>query len=121
MYDEISFDRHILFLKIKRVFLLIFLSIIGCILGIIISTYLIELVMLSQSIRLPIIACSTLIFFGIALARTEKTRKEIKDETWKFEVLKSLSSISKKLDHIEHLNGIKTENHPKQVRFTKVK
>lgn len=120
MYDEISFDRHILFLKIRRAFLLIFLSIIGCIIGIILSTSLIEIVMLSENIRLPIIASSTLIFFLLALISTSKIKKEIKDEYWKFEVIKNLTSISKRLDHIEHVNGIKNAEHPKQVRFTKV-
>ena len=94
MYDENSFGRHILFLKIKHAFLLIFFSIIGCIIGIILSTYLIGLVMLSENIRLPIITISTLIFFLWALISTSKIKKEIKDEYWKFEVIKNLTSIS---------------------------
>ena len=65
MYDEDSFSKHIFWMKFRRVFLLIFFSIIGCIIGIILSSYLIELLFLPQNIRIPIIAGATLIFFFI--------------------------------------------------------
>lgn len=120
MYDEILFDRHIFLLKAKRVFWLIFSSIIGCIIGIVASTYVIEIVMLSDNTRLPIIAGTTLFSFFIALLSTSKIKKEIKNEYWKFEVLKNLSIISKRLETLESQNGIKNQHHSKQVRFTKV-
>lgn len=111
MYDEDSFNKHIFWMKFKRVFLLIFFSIIGCAIGIVLSSYLIELLLLPQKIRIPVIAGSTLIFFFLTLISTAKINKDIQDGYWKIAVLRKLTLISKKLDSLEVLEKLeKLEN-----------
>lgn len=106
MYDEDAFSRHIFWMKFRRVFLLIFFSIIGCIIGIFLSAYLIELLLLSENIRIPIIAGATLLFFFLTLFSTTKINKDIQDGYWKIAVLRKLTLISKKLDALDNLQKL---------------
>ena len=115
MYDEDSFSKHILWMKFRRVFLLIFFSIIGCIIGIILSSYLIELLFLPQNIRIPIIAGATLIFFFITLFSTYKINKDIQDGYWKMAVLRKLTLISKKLDALDNLKKLENLDYLKTL------
>lgn len=106
MYDENAFSRHIFWMKFKRVFLLIFFSIIGCIIGIFLSAYLIELLFLPENIRIPIIAGTTLILFFITLFFTTKISKDVQDGYWKIEVIKKLNLISEKLEVLDNLQKL---------------
>lgn len=106
MYDEDSFSKHIFWMKFRRVFLLIFFSIIGCAIGVLLSSYLIELVFLPIQIRIPIIAGSTLVLFFITLFCTSKINKDIQDGYWKIAVLRKLTLISKKLDALDKLDKL---------------
>ncbi len=106
MYDEDSFNRHIFWMKFRRVFLLIFFSIIGCTIGIFLSTYLIELLFLPENIRIPIIAGTTLLLFFLTLFSTTKISKDIQDGYWKIAVLRKLTLISKKLDALDNLQKL---------------
>lgn len=106
MYDEDSFSRHIFWMKFRRVFLLIFFSIIGCIIGIFLSAYLIELLFLPENIRIPIIAGTTLLLFFLTLFSTTKISKDIQDGYWKIAVLRKLTLISKKLDALDNLQKL---------------
>lgn len=115
MYDEDSFSKHIFWMKFRRVFLLIFFSIIGCIIGIILSSYLIELLFLPQNIRIPIIAAATLIFFFITLFSTYKINKDIQDGYWKMAVLRKLTLISKKLDALDNLKKLENLDYLKTL------
>ena len=115
MYDEDSFSKHIFWMKFRRVFLLIFFSIIGCIIGIILSSYLIELLFLPQNIRIPIIAGATLIFFFITLFSTYKINKDIQDRYWKMAVLRKLTLISKKLDALDNLKKLENLDYLKTL------
>lgn len=115
MYDEDSFSKHIFWMKFRRVFLLIFFSIIGCIIGIILSSYLIELLFLPQNIRIPIIAGATLIFFFITLFSTYKINKDIQDGYWKMAVLRKLTLISKKLDALDNLKKLENLDYLKTL------
>lgn len=115
MYDEDSFSKHIFWMKFRRVFLLIFFSIIGCIIGIILSSYLIELLFLPQNIRIPIIAGATLIFFFITLFSTYKINKDIQDGYWKIAVLRKLTLISKKLDALDNLKKLENLDYLKTL------
>lgn len=110
MYDEDSFSKHIFWMKFRRVFLLIFFSIIGCAIGVFLSTYLIELVFLPIQIRIPIIAGSTLILFFITLFATSKINNNIQDGYWKIAVLRKLTLISKKLDNLDKLENLEKLN-----------
>lgn len=101
MYDEDSFNKHIAWMKFKRVFILLFFSILGCIIGIALSFYLIELLMQPSFVRIPVVAGSTLLLFFLSLISTSKITSEIQDGYWKIAVLRKLTLISKKLDSLE--------------------
>ena len=62
MYDEISMKSHIFWIKVRRVFLLIFLTAIGTGLGIIISDYIVNILLFSSILR-PIIIISSAVIF----------------------------------------------------------
>lgn len=111
MYDEDSFSKHIFWMKFKRVFLLIFFSIVGCVIGVISSTYLIELLLMPAQVRVPIIAGSTLLLFFMTLISTSKINKDIQDGYWKMAVLRKLTLISKKLDSLDSLGNLEKLNY----------
>ena len=105
MYDENSFKNYLFWLQVKRVFLMIVFSIVGAFLGIVLSQFLIDvLLVLGSGFKVIIIAVSTLLFFGISLLLTAGTGKEVQDGYWKMAVLRKLTVISKKLDYLENLD-----------------
>lgn len=106
MYNEDSFKNHLFWIKVKRLFFMIVFSIVGCILGIIISSFIIDVLLFSQTYRIIIITCSTLLFFAISLLVTANTGKELQDGYWKIATLRKLTLISKKLDSLENLDKL---------------
>lgn len=105
MYDENSFKNYIFWLQVKRVFLMILFAVIGAFIGIVLSQFLIDvLLVLDQGYRVIIISISTLLFFGISLLLTAGTGKEVQEGYWKMAVLRKLTVISKKLDNLENLD-----------------
>lgn len=105
MYDENTFQNYIFWLKVKRVFLLIVLSIIGAVIGVVLSQFLIDVLqVVNTAFRVVIIALSTLFFFGIALLLTINVSKDVQEGYWKMAVLRKLTVISKKLDALENLD-----------------
>ena len=118
MYDENSMKSHIFWIKVRRVFLLIFLTAIGTGLGIIISDYIVNILLFSSIFRPIIIISSAVIFLLIALLLTSQTGKEIEDGYWKIAVYKKLAIISKKLDALEKVDNsesLKSENISKKI------
>lgn len=114
MYDENTFKNYIFWLKVKRIFLMLIFSIIGAFIGIVISQFLIDLLLvLDSSFKVIIIALSTLLFFTISLLLTVGTGKEIQEGYWKMAVLRKLTVISKKLDCLENLNI--SDNHSLEI------
>lgn len=112
MYDENSFKNYIFWLQVKRVFLMIVFSIVGAFIGILLSQFLIDvLLILDSSYKVIFIAISTLLFFGISLLLTAGTGKEVQEGYWKMAVLRKLTVISKKLDYLENL-----EDSPKEKK-----
>ena len=106
MYDENSFKNYIFWMQVKRVFLMIVFSIVGAFLGILLSQFLIDvLLLLSAGFKVVIIAISTLLFFGISLLLTAGTGKDVQEGYWKMAVLRKLTVISKKLDYLENLDN----------------
>lgn len=105
MYDENSFKNYIFWLQVKRVFLMILFAVIGAFIGIVLSQFLIDiLLVLDPSYKVVIITISTLLFFGISLLLTAGTGKEVQEGYWKMAVLRKLTVISKKLDNLENLD-----------------
>lgn len=110
MYDESSFKNYIFWLKVKRVFLMILFAIIGAFIGIVLSQFLIDvLLVLDSNFRVVIIGASTLLLFGISLLLTAGTGKEVQEGYWKMAVLRKLTVISKKLDYLENLDNYTPE------------
>ena len=81
-------------------------SIAGCILGVIISSYLVDVLLFDKVYRVIIITLLTLIFFAISLLITSNTGKEVQDGYWKIATLRKLTLISKKLDALENLENL---------------
>lgn len=106
MYNEDSYTRHLTWVKAKRVFSMILFSLIGCLIGVLISSFLITVLMYDEIFRPFIIAISTLLFFFISIFITTNTSKEIQDGYWKVAVLRKLTLISKKLDSLEYLEKL---------------
>lgn len=113
MYDETSFKNYIFWLQVRRVFLIILFSIIGCALGVVFSQFLVD-VLLFETSKVLIIIISTIIFFAMSLLITVGTSKEIQEGYWKMAVLRKLTVISKKLDYLENLN-ISSQTNSKKV------
>jgi DNA integrity scanning protein DisA with diadenylate cyclase activity len=112
MYDENSFQSHIFWLKVKRIFLIIVLSIIGAIIGALLSQFVVD-----QTLKIVTIAVSTLVFFGISLVLSASTSRDIQEGYWKMAVLRKLTVISKKLDCLENL-GTSSPQSVKTVKQT---
>ncbi len=106
MYNEDSYTRHLTLLKVKRVFSMILFSIIGCIIGVLVSSFVVTVLMYNSMFSPIIIAVSTLLFFFISLFVTGNTSKEIEDGYWKVAVLRKLTLISKKLDKLDNLEKL---------------
>lgn len=108
MYNEKSFENYIFWTKVRRIFLILLFSIIGCLLGIFISD-IIQTITINDSYRIIIIFISTLSFFALSLLLTIGTAREVQDGYWKMAVLRKLTVMSKKLDNIENLRNFKEE------------
>lgn len=106
MYDEDSLKSHLFWIKAKRIFFMIIFSILGCMLGVFISSYLVDILMFDSKLKIILIVVFTLIFFAISLLVTANTGKEVQDGYWKIAVLRKLTLISKKLDSLENLDKI---------------
>ncbi len=107
MYDEDAYKRYILAIRIKKIFIIIAFCVIGAILGIIISSYIVDILLFSSVLKPTIITVSTLIFLAISLLLTSNISKEVQDGYWKIAVLRKLTLISKKLDNLENLDKLK--------------
>ena len=116
MYDENSFQNYIFWLKVKRVFLMILFSIIGAIIGIVLSQFLVDVLKVLDTIfKAIIIIVSTLLFFGISLLLTANVGRDVQEGYWKMAVLRKLTVISKKLDYLENLDT-SDKNHIQTVK-----
>lgn len=108
MYNEKSFENYIFWTKVRRVFLILLFSIIGCLIGIFVSD-IINTVTINDSYRPIIVSISTLSFLALSLLLTIGTAREVQDGYWKMAVLRKLTVMSKKLDNIENIENFKEE------------
>ena len=98
MYSENSYKNYIFWLKVKQIFIMILLSVIGCVIGRLIGQYLVEVLLFDIKNLYISVTVSTLIFFSIAALATSGTAKEVQEAYWRIAVLRKLTVISKKLD-----------------------
>lgn len=116
MYDESTFQNYIFWLKIKRVFLIILLTVVGAVVGVVLSQFLVDILLVVNSMfKAIIIIVSTLLFFGIGLIITANVGRDVQEGYWKMAVLRKLTVISKKLDALENLDV----NNAEQVQTAK--
>jgi len=107
MYSEKSFKNYIFWIQVKRLFVIILLSIIGAALGIVIGKFLESTIQVSQYNN-GIIAGTTIVFFLIANLSTASIGKEVQDAYWKIAVLRKLTVIQKDIEYNNMiLNGKK--------------
>ena len=104
MYNEKSFENYIFWTKVRRIFLILLFSIIGCLVGIFVSD-IINTVTLNDGYRKIIISISTLFSFDLSLLLTIGTAREVQDGYWKMAVLRKLTVMSKKLDNLENFKN----------------
>ncbi len=104
MYNENSFLNYISGLKVRRVFFMVVFSIIGALVGVLLSDFIVDVLMFGTFFRIVIIVISTLLFFAMSLLLTINTAKDIQEGYWKVALLRKLTVISKKLDSLENLN-----------------
>ena len=104
MYNEKSFENYIFWTKVRRIFLILLFSIIGCLVGIFVSD-IINTVTLNDGYRKIIISISTLFSFALSLLLTIGTAREVQDGYWKMAVLRKLTVMSKKLDNLENFKN----------------
>ena len=109
MYSEKVFKNYIFWTKVRRIFVIIVLSAIGCFIGIFLSDLIKTLLVDNDKYRVIIIPVSTLLFFLISLLLTIGTAREVQDGYWKIAVLRKLTTISKKLDNYEIPNSLKND------------
>lgn len=111
MYSENSFKNYIFWLKVRRIFFMVIFSIVGALVGIALSEFLINILLFDTFFRIVTITISTLLFFSISWLITATTGKEIQEGYWKIAVLRKLTVISKKLDVLEDfdLNSLKKD------------
>lgn len=98
MYSENSYKNYIFWLKVKQIFVMILLSVIGCVIGRLIGQYLVEVLLFDISNLYVSVTVSTLLFFAIAALITSGTSREVQEAYWRIAVLRKLTVISKKLD-----------------------
>ena len=116
MYDESTFQNYIFWLKVKRIFLIVLLTIIGAVVGVVLSQFLVDILLVLNGVfKTIIIVASTLLFFGISLLITANGGRDVQEGYWKMAVLRKLTVISKKLDALENLD---TSN-PNQIQTAK--
>lgn len=97
MYSEKSFKNYIFWLQVKRVFIIILLSIIGALLGILIGKIL-QTALQNSTYNNYIIIALTIFFFAMALLLTTGTGKDVQDAYWKIAVLRKLTVIQKDIE-----------------------
>lgn len=97
MYSEKTFKNYIFWIQVKRVFLMIGLSMIGAAIGVLVGEILESTVKVS-TYNTIIIVVSTLVFFVISLLLTANIGKEVQDGYWKIAVLRKLTVIQKSIE-----------------------
>ena len=103
MYSEKYFKKHILWIRIKRLFFMLTFSIIGCIIGVISSSYIVDILLFDWNLKPLLIAGFTIIFFFISLLISSNSSRYVQDCEWKIETLRTLNNLSNKLDSLKGL------------------
>ena len=124
MYNEKNYKKHIFWIQAKRIFLLLLFTALGTTLGVIISSYIVDVLLFNFNLKPIIISFCGIAFLLITLLLTSKTGKEVQDAYWRIAVINELQSISKKLDsldNLEKLEALEKLNNLEIKRIKKIK
>ena len=110
MYNENTFKNYIFWIRVKRIFLIVVFSIVGALVGALISQYVVDVLLFKSMYRTLIVGGCVLFMVSIALLLTANTGKEVQDGYWKIAVLRKLTVISKKLDYLDNLDDTEKED-----------
>ena len=121
MYNEDLYKKHIFWIKAKRVFLLLLFTTLGTALGVVISSYVVDVLLFNLELKPIIIAGCGLTFLLVTLLLTAKTGKEVHDAYWRIAVINELQSISKKLDSLDNLEKLDSLEKLKSMEIRKIK
>ena len=116
MYNESTFKNYIFWIKVKRIFLIVVFSIVGALIGALVSQYVVDVLLFKAMYRTLIVGGSVLFFVAIALLLTANTGKEVQDGYWKIAVLRKLTVISKKLDYLDVIDETEKEDVKKLIQ-----
>lgn len=98
MYDEGTFKRHIIWLKVRRIIIVALFAILGCLVGFISSEMIVDTLDFDAKLRNIIFIVTTISGFLFGILCTEGSAIAIQDGYWKMAVLRKLTLISIKLD-----------------------
>ncbi len=110
MYNENTFKNYIFWIRVKRIFLIVVFSIVGALVGALISQYVVDVLLFKSMYRTLIVGGCVLFMVALALLLTANTGKEVQDGYWKIAVLRKLTVISKKLDYLDNLDDTEKED-----------
>ena len=108
MYTEKSYKHLLFWLKVKRIFLIFFITIIGAILGGVFSSYFVDILLFNNLSKEKIIIIFSVISFILSNIFTMNISKTIQDGYWRIAALRKLTLISKKLDNLNYLEDLNT-------------
>ena len=108
MYTEKSYKHLLFWLKVKRIFLIFFITLLGAILGGVFSSYFVDILLFSNLSKEKIIIIFSAISFILSNIFTMNISKSIQDGYWRIAALRKLTLISKKLDDLNYLEDIST-------------
>lgn len=108
MYTEKSYKHLLFWLKVKRIFLIFFITLLGAILGGVFSSYFVDILLFSNLSKEKIIIIFSVISFILSNIFTMNINKSIQDGYWRIAALRKLTLISKKLDNLNNLEDLNT-------------
>ena len=118
MYDEDSFKATLFWLRIRKILIVVFFTLVFFLIGFVASEYLVDIIELSSIIRVVSIAGSTILGFVIGAILTADVEYKIQRGYYNIAVLRKLSVISKKLDKIDDEELEKLDINSSKLRET---
>lgn len=101
MYNEKNYKSQIFWLKAKRFVIITISILLGVGLGIFLSFYSVDLLMLEDNMRIPTVAIPTVFFFLFSLLFTANIGKDIQESYCNIEIMNKLNDIYDKLNNME--------------------
>ncbi len=108
MFKESSYKHLLFWLKVKRIFFIIFFTLVGSILGGVLSSYLVDVLMFYDISKNNIVLIFALVFFTFAIFFTTSISQAIQEGYWKIATLRKLTLMSKKRDSLQKIEQMLT-------------